>query len=139
MTPTITLNFHLLKGLPEVTTWSAGTIYALLLGMPTSVLSISWFQFFRNRRGRPKPDGFGAALALTALSLSYAIFLFALGGKWLAGTNRKFKTIGINVAVSAVIFLLLVWKKNPLSVWLSLAAIIMALVWFDAGAVNSVV
>ena len=57
----------------------------------------------------------------------------------MAGTNRKFKTIGINVAVSAVIFLLLVWKKNPLSVWLSLAAIIMALVWFYAGAVNSVV
>lgn len=114
--------------------------WALILGVPIAALSISWFQFFRNRRG-PTSGGSIAKLSLLALTVSY---LFFLSGSWVwvwgpYYSNRRYLTIGVNLAFSALIFLIASLRMNRLTIWVVLSAVVIALLWLYAGAINSVV
>jgi hypothetical protein len=115
------------------------TVWALLVGVPISVLAISWIQFFRKRRIPPRPALLGPTLALTLLSLSDVIFLCALAGRLLWG---RYTIIGINLIVALLLValaLVMLSKKNPLADWIFISAVVMLLAWFYAAAATSAV
>lgn len=113
----------------------------LFLGVPTSVLSISWFRVLRFERKRVFSM---AALALAAPSVSYLFFLGAVAWPGLLGRDysyRRFMTININFLLSLGAGLLALWKwrRSPSSAWITASGLVLALLWFFILAIQGAV
>jgi hypothetical protein len=110
-------------------------------GIPIAALSTSWVQFFRNRELRGRSLVLIAKVSLLILTASYMLFLCG-SWVWVWGpyySNRRYITIGINLALSLLVLVIARLKENPLRAWLILSAVVMLLLWLFAGAINSVV
>ena len=126
----------------EVPRGTVRVIWALLLGVPTSGLSVSWFHFFHYRKYRSKDGLLGTLLAFMTLSLSYAIFLCALLIPRIVGTlysDRGFLIILVNLILSLGIVGVAWWKESPLVEWITVSATVNLLVWVYAWVVSAAV